>query len=188
MIEGRVVNINNGNAYIKSKGVKKDVFCPKEIVGKKKLSVGDYVEFNLYTSKDNKGDVKYSVDQKKDLKIVGHPLFVNALRILDLSSKEYDAFCNSCREYVNEKDFKENVTTSKLRNIFSRVKSAKSVRELKTIRPKLAYLAGREPKVRYFMQDLSTVIERLSNDDEVESFKDFFEAIICYNKETAKSN
>jgi CRISPR type III-A-associated protein Csm2 len=108
-----------------------------------------------------------------------------ALKINELTAEEYDIFCDLTKDYVRKPHFKE-VTTSKIRNIFSAIQNAKTKRDLKMLRPKLAYLAGRDNKTKSFMNDLDKLIKKIENDDQVNNFKQFFEAIICYKREIEK--
>jgi CRISPR-associated protein Csm2 len=109
-------------------------------------------------------------------------LFDLGLNIDKLTDEQYDKFCELCKDYVGGKNFKKNVTTSKIRNIFSAIQSAKNVKEIKLLRPKLAYLAGRDPGTKSFMDDLDNVIKSIKNENEVKNFKALFEAIVCYKK------
>jgi len=66
------------------------------------------------------------------------------------------------------------------------VQNAKSIKDIKMLRPKLAYLAGRDNKTGFFMNELDKLIKRISNEEELKSFKQFFEAIVCYKREIEK--
>ena len=167
--------IKNGAAFIQSAELTKDVFCPQSLVVKFDLSVGSEVEFE-YKS-DDKGLQATSIKKSEPL------LFRYALNIENLSPAEYDDFCNLVKAYVKEERFRKNITTSKIRNIFSAVKEKKDVKFVKRLRPKLAYLAGRDSGTAFFMNDLDELIQKITTDAEVKNFKTFFEAIICYAKE-----
>ncbi|MEA1986140.1 MAG: type III-A CRISPR-associated protein Csm2, partial [Candidatus Marinimicrobia bacterium] len=79
--------------------------------------------------------------------------------------------------------FKKNITTSKIRSIFSYVQNAKTTKDIKMLRPKLAYQAGRDNKTKFFMNDLDKMVKQISDTNQLDSFKQFFEAIVCYKKE-----
>lgn len=177
MYKGKVKNIHpKGYGFISSKEVEKDIFCPPDFISSKNLVEGDSVEFD------------YDRDKRKITSInkLEAPVLRSALKINKLSAEDYDNFCDMTKEYVNEKDFKNNITTSKIRNIFSAVQNAKTIKDIKMLRPKLAYLSGRDQKTRFFMNDLDNLVKKINSEDELESFKRFFEAIICYKKEIEK--
>ncbi len=102
-------------------------------------------------------------------------------------STKIDEYLNKIRDYV--RGIKDIITTSQLRNIFSEVKkiNAKKIPELKMLRVKLAYIAGRsETTYKYkliqdFYYNLDLLIQKV-NKDNLQNFKDFFEAIIAYHK------
>lgn len=180
MYKGKVKTIiGSGAAFITSEALKDDVYCNKKYVQKLNLSQGDYVEFEA-----EMGFKNLEVKEIKKLE-PQNPLFEMALRIDKLSAEEYDTFCEDARNYVRQKDFKD-ITTSKIRNIFSAVQDAKSVKKIKMLRPKFAYLAGRDNKTGFFMNELDKLVKKISNDDELKSFKQFFEAIVCYKREIEK--
>ena len=83
------------------------------------------------------------------------------------------------------KEKKENISSSQLRNIFSRVKRVEKISELYTLRPKLAYVYGR-PSTKEEMKKLIVLlddqIKKVKNEKQLEKFKSFFEAIIAYHK------
>ena len=178
MYKGKVKNvITSGAAFILSDEVEGDVYCNKKYVQKLNLTQGDFVEFN-----SKMGFKNLEVTEIKKLENQ-NPLFESALKINELTATEYDKFCEEAREYVRKKEFKDYITTSKIRNIFSAVQNAKSVKDLKMLRPKLAYLSGRDNKTRLFMTELDKLIKQISNDEQVKNFKQFFEAIVCYKRE-----
>lgn len=183
MYKGKVKTIiGSGAAFIENVDdrTKDDVYCNKTFVQKLNLSQGDFVEFESKMGFKNLEIIEIN-------KLVQqNPLFELALKINELTAEEYDEFCNLTKEYVNDKEFKNNITTSKIRNIYSAVQNAKTIKEIKMLRPKLAYLSGRDNKTRDFMTDLDKLIKQISNDDQVNNFKQFFEAIVCYKREIEK--
>ena len=185
MYKGKVKNINpRGFGFISSSEIEKDIFCPPNFVENKNLSEGDFVEFNYQTDRNDPSKLRITSIQKIDAP--QNPFFEFALKINELSAKEYDEFCDLTKKYVNENEFRNNITTSKIRNIFSAVQNAKSVKDLKMLRPKLAYQSGRDNKTRLFMTDLDKLIKQISNEEELKNFKQFFEAIVCYKREIEK--
>lgn len=176
--KGKVKSIiGSGAAFIVCDELKENVYCREKFVTDLQLKEGDQVEFDC--KKDTKG---FSVTNLEKVEDSLNPLFDLGLRIDKLTDEEYDKFCELCRNYVEKKDFKKNVTTSKIRNIFSPIKSAKNVKEIKLLRPKLAYLAGKDSGTKPFMNDLDKVIKSIKTENEVKNFKALFEAIVCYKK------
>lgn len=179
MIKGKVSKIlPKGFGFVSSDELPDDSFCPPKLVDKYKLEEGDYVEFE-----QTKSDRGYQVTK---IRKVENPLFKLALNITNLNAEKYDEFCDLTKKYVNEKNFRDNITTTKIRNIFTAVQNAKNIKNLKMLRPKFAYLAGRDKKTKFFMNDLDKLVRKVSNEDELNSFKQFFEAIVCYKKEIEK--
>jgi CRISPR type III-A-associated protein Csm2 len=90
-----------------------------------------------------------------------------------------------------EREKRENISSSQLRNIFSRVKRVEKISELYSLRPKLAYVYGR-PNTKDEMKKLIVLlddqIKKVKNEKQLEKFKSFFEAIIAYHKFYGGSN
>ena len=84
------------------------------------------------------------------------------------------------------KFIKENhtmITTTQLRNIYSRVIDADSVQEVKMLRPNLVYIAARqgkgvEPIISFFNQ----LIKEINDEEQLKSFKKVMEAVVAYHK------
>ncbi|WP_333888125.1 type III-A CRISPR-associated protein Csm2 [Clostridium sp.] len=98
----------------------------------------------------------------------------------------YDQFINNVKGYSYI--LKNNgMTTSQIRNVYSDILRANSVKDLKKLRPKFAYIAGRNPKnsVKKFMDLLDYVVRSMDSENEkeqVKNFKNFLEAIVAYMK------
>lgn len=179
MDKGKVKNIHDrGFGFISSDALNTDVFCPPDIVQNENLVEGDYVEFDY--EKASKGP---KVVQLNKIDAPVNPLFEKALKIDQLDAKQYDIFIEELKSYVNNPDFKKNITTSKIRSIFSYIQNAKTTKDIKMLRPKLAYQAGRDNKTKFFMNDLDKMVKQISDTNQLDSFKQFFEAIVCYKKE-----
>jgi CRISPR-associated protein Csm2 len=83
------------------------------------------------------------------------------------------------------KGYVKNINSSQMRNIFHKIKSTKSVIELKLLRPNLSYIASRiedrELKSQAaikFIDDLITKVD----DSNLNGFKKFMEIVIAYHK------
>jgi len=76
------------------------------------------------------------------------------------------------------------ITTSQLRNIYDKVKRTKEYSELHKIRPQLAYVAARQnnKSAKELVVFLKNIIVEVKNNEQLESFQNFFEAIVGYHK------
>lgn len=95
----------------------------------------------------------------------------------------YNDYIDKIKSFV--RSTYKNMTSSQLRNVFSRVKKARDCKELMLLRPKIAYVAGRseskDMKTMVFLLD--RLIENVGdNPDKMERFQSFFEAVIAYHK------
>ena len=75
------------------------------------------------------------------------------------------------------------ITTTQLRNIYSRVVDADSVQEVKMLRPNLVYIAARqgkgvEPIISFFNQ----LIKGINDEEQLKSFKKVMESVVAYHK------
>lgn len=101
--------------------------------------------------------------------------------LLDPPRERYEEYLERTKAYV--RDRVGAITTHQLRNIFARVKRAKSRHDLMLLRPQLAYVAGRSEKVQ--MSELVQLLDdliRQVDDRTLDGFKRFYEAIIAYHK------
>ncbi|HDP99825.1 MAG TPA: type III-A CRISPR-associated protein Csm2 [bacterium] len=105
--------------------------------------------------------------------------------ILTNGGEDYNNYIAKVKGYIQRQ--KDQITTSQLRNIFSKIKSLASPKDAWRLRPNLAYVAGRSEKAGG-TRELVWLLDELINDikaDEklkLENFKNFFEAIIAYHK------
>lgn len=84
------------------------------------------------------------------------------------------------------KFIKENhtmITTTQLRNIYSRVVDADSVQEVKMLRPNLVYIAARQGKeVEPIINLFNQLIKEINDEEQLKSFKKVMEAVVAYHK------
>ena len=84
------------------------------------------------------------------------------------------------------KFIKENhtmITTTQLRNIYSRVVDADSVQEVKMLRPNLVYIAARQGKgVDPIIDFFNQLIKGINDEEQLKSFKKVMEAVVAYHK------
>jgi len=107
---------------------------------------------------------------------------------LDLSEKKeyYDIFCDHAEKYA-ERLKRADVTTSMIRKIYARILNARTVMDVKLLRPHFAYISGRNeknPTLREFMDLLDYLVKKmdLDNEQHLNNFKQFMEAIVAYRK------
>jgi CRISPR-associated protein Csm2 len=104
--------------------------------------------------------------------------------ILNKGGENYNQFIDNLRNYVERN--KTKITTSQLRNIFTRVKQLKNPEEAWHLRPQLAYTAGRndQPAMKELVFLLDQLLCAIGPNDttHLKNFQDFFEAVIAYHK------
>ena len=85
---------------------------------------------------------------------------------------------------VYAEDKGRSLTTSQLRNIFSKVKPIATRQKLQLIRPKLAYVAARQKSglAEQVVNFLESIIKKVETDAQVKDFVAFFEAFVAYHK------
>lgn len=107
--------------------------------------------------------------------------------ILGTSRKDENTYLDNLKSWVKKLigPRKDEISSSQLRNVFSRVKNIKEPKELYSLRPKLAYIYGR-PNSKRGMKELINVldeqIKNVKNKEQVTQFQNFFETIIAYHK------
>lgn len=103
------------------------------------------------------------------------------------TDENYDKYLENVKGYAYILK-KNGLTTSQIRNIYSDILRTDSNSGLKKLRPKFAYIAGRskEDSVKKFMDLLDYVVKSMDNgnenNDQLNSFKNFLEAIVAYMK------
>jgi CRISPR-associated protein Csm2 len=110
--------------------------------------------------------------------------------VLDLNERkdQYDLFCDHAKNYAERlKSKPEKVTTSMIRKIYARILHARTVSDLKLLRPQFAYTSGRNEKnikLREFMDLLDYLVKKMdiNNEQHLDNFKQFMEAIVAYRK------
>lgn len=115
--------------------------------------------------------------------------------VLRLDDCDYDEFCDTALEYAKKlrgpnpiKD--PEVTTSMIRKVYDQIMRAKSISELKRLRPQFAYLAGRnanKPRVGELMHILDYLVKHAKSRGEndtlhLQYIQQFMEAIVAYLK------
>ncbi len=110
----------------------------------------------------------------------------NDLFALDKST-QLDKVFNQLEIFV--KKYANSITTSQIRNIYNKIVKIKDTKDLKLMRPNLAYIAARQDNdnAKTFTVFIDHLIQQVNSQDELESFKKVMEAIVAYHKFHAKN-
>ncbi|SMC29416.1 Protein of unknown function [Clostridium acidisoli DSM 12555] len=99
----------------------------------------------------------------------------------------YDVYIDECKKYAQYLK-REKVTTSQIRKIYSDIMNAETAMDLKRLRPRLAYIAGKNGK-NYGIISLINILDEgiknlevSDNEEEKKSLKEFIETIVAYRK------
>ena len=107
----------------------------------------------------------------------------NFAELLNMSkTTQLDNILKSIEGFVSEEG--KNLSTSQLRNIYDKATKAKTINELKLVRPNLAYIAGRSSndKEKTLLAFIDSIIKAVNSAEKVKEFKIFFEAVVAYHK------
>lgn len=105
--------------------------------------------------------------------------------ILRMSQSEgLDLLLNDVELYVKEEA--AYISPSQLRNIYGSAMKAQSINELKMLRPKLAYAAGKKREIKSFFAFIDYLIKKVDTLEKLSEFKTFFESVVAYHKRYAK--
>jgi CRISPR-associated protein Csm2 len=131
----------------------------------------------------NDGRNNQMLEEEKLLKEVKKTFGEQYEKIL-LTNRDENAFIEKLKEFIRENA--KQISTSQLRNIYTKIKKLKdnSLKEVYTLRPKLAYVYGRSDSIgmKKLLVLLDDKIKAIKTKNELEQFKSFFEAIIAYHK------
>ena len=121
-------------------------------------------------------------------------LSLNSLKDTEKYNKFIDAiklFLADEREYTDNKNrvrkkgprYKK-ITTSQIRNVLTKIKPIKDISEIMRIRTELAYTAGRATtkEIKEIMFLFEQLVKNIKTNEQLNSFKDFVEAIISYHR------
>lgn len=109
-------------------------------------------------------------------------------------SPNLDELLKSIEDFVRETDKKGGISSSQIRNIFSKAKQAKKVNDLKMLQPKLAYVLARQDSkktgAKTLISLLNDCIKALPNSENekenkktVKGFQTFFESLVAYHRQ-----
>lgn len=107
--------------------------------------------------------------------------------ILNPNRIDENEYLDNLKELVRDLlgKYKDGISSSQLRNVFSRVKNIKEPKELYALRPKLAYIYGRPNSKKGMKRLINYMDEQIKNVDSKEKlkqFQNFFESVIAYHK------
>jgi CRISPR-associated protein Csm2 len=110
--------------------------------------------------------------------------------ILIPNRKDENKFIAATQKLVRA--YKNDISTSQLRNIYSRVKNIKddNYKEFYLLRPKLAYVSGKADRygIKKLIALLDNLISQIDSKEKSKQFKYFFESVIAYHKFYGGSN
>jgi len=106
-------------------------------------------------------------------------------QILVTKRRDENKFLEATKRLV--KKYKNDISTSQLRNIFSKIKNIKDedYKKFYLLRPKLAYVSGRAEKkygMKKLIELLDDQIKKIDSEEKAKQFKYFFESVIAYHK------
>lgn len=111
-------------------------------------------------------------------------------KLEELSAGELVDFCDRFGYELKE----DKVTTSQMRKVFSEIKQlhreARSPgsegyfnpERIKLLKPKIAYLAGRETRLKPFKRVMDALIDKVKDVQDFGRLADFMEAVMAYHK------
>lgn len=129
---------------------------------------------------------KYDNRNNKD----SNSIWSSKMKIWILKDKNdvnvYDTFIKEIKDYAKVLH-KEGVTTSQIRKIYSSLKASRTTIEMKKLRPKLAYIYGKNKKSKYlteFIEIIDYGIENLKEDDDegIDNIKEYIETVVAYRE------
>ena len=106
--------------------------------------------------------------------------YKDILSMGDESNKNLADTLNLIKEFVEYKT--RELTANQLRNIWDEIKDVKTPGKLQLVRPRLAYIAGRNNRIRNLVEFFDVLASDVTTKQEVESFKTFMEAVVSYHK------
>src|SRR6056297_1929035 len=139
MKKGKVKFYNGKMGFIEVNNFD-DVHIGPDSFSGKSPNDGDMVTFDIV----NQGQGPHAIN----LKIMDNEMiefFKENVLTLDANDEKYDKFCDISRDYA-ERLSNNDVTTSMIRKIYSRILNANSLSDIKVLRPQFAYTSGRNEK------------------------------------------
>lgn len=98
------------------------------------------------------------------------------------------AIFSALEKFIHE--VSNGLTTSQLRNVYSKILDAKEPIDLQLVRPNLAYVAARQDNqnAKKFMAFVDYLIQQVDSSEKQKKFNKLMEAMVAYHKyETSKN-
>lgn len=124
--------------------------------------------------RDSRGNIGTSGSDMEQLK---SQIKVNALKVLELDADSLNAFCDTVNRFAKE----DRTNFTQIRNIYSKVRKLKEVRDIIGLRPVLAYVGARN-NIQNLTNLLDDIIKDVKTEKQLNSFKKFMEMLVCYKK------
>lgn len=188
-MKGKIKDIKRDFGFITGEDNKDYYFNQKSLTGGITLmdiKKGMDIEFDVQIQKDG----RKSASNCRPFENESMKFFKEHVLILNEIKGQYDTFCDYARSYADRLKI-GNVNTSMIRKIYARILNAREVAEIKGLRPHFAYTAGRNEKnvvLRGFMGLLDYLAKEMdiNNQQHLDNFKQFMEAIVAYRKYVGK--
>jgi CRISPR type III-A-associated protein Csm2 len=114
-------------------------------------------------------------------------------------SKDIDTILSTVQDFVKDVEKNEQgISSSQIRNLYSKAQKAETIGELKMLRPKLAYTLARTDKKKTGAKDMIMLIDYCiqklplhtkeeekaeeKNNQNRDGFMNFFEALVAYHR------
>ncbi len=141
-------------------------------------------------SRSNRGGQERLTEAQRLERICQHYGVSSSRELVDLilhpTAEKFNTLLDRTKAFIERRAKK--ITTSQLRNIFARIKSAQEATDLYRLRPLLAYAAGRATRKdeQEALTDLvvlmDTVIREVKTPEDVRSFQQFSESLVAYHR------
>ncbi|MCS7233361.1 MAG: type III-A CRISPR-associated protein Csm2 [Synergistetes bacterium] len=102
----------------------------------------------------------------------------NAIKINEIKNvEELNRLCEEIEKLAKS----DKTTFTQIRNIYSRVRKVKELKDLVALRPVLAYVGARN-NIKDLTGLLDRIIKAANKSEHLDSFKKFMEMLVCYKR------
>ena len=91
---------------------------------------------------------------------------------------KYNKYCDEIKSYV-ESNMKK-ITMTQVRKIYNNIRDINEVMSLVKLRPMFMYIGARDKDTIGFVELLDLIVKSINIKDQLNSFKEFFKAIVAY--------
>ncbi len=166
---GFIKRKENDNVHFDASSLKSGSDTPEE---------GDFVNFRIEHREEGPHAVDLEVTKDK---AQGSLQGFLKDSVINFTEVDYDKFCEKVKKYAYKLKGEE-VSTSQIRNVYSRIMNADDIEDIKLLRPHFAYTAGRNTETKILMDLLDELAQELESEKHLENFKKFMEAVVAYRK------